>query len=134
MRTYLESELVLSGDNSLFDDWDLPLRQKHATGKDGKAVVITAETDRATYYLPIIPVVTESAAPLPKWPVGMLNPDSLKESVVGRIEAVLNKLRGDNLPGFLASLAGVVVVPGVAHYLGAMLIDKLRTDLGNAGL
>jgi hypothetical protein len=134
MQSYLKSELILSADNQLFAGWTGALRATHASDINGNHVTITPATNPSTYYLPVLPDVTGRVVPIPTWPVGALNADTLHDPIVHRIEAVLRKLRADNLPGALNDILGLFVIPGVSSFLGSMLIDQLKSELQKAGL
>jgi hypothetical protein len=133
MQAYLRTELVLSGANPLFKNWSDDLRADHAVDDSGTRIAIDPSHPEA-YLLPILPDVTGDIAPLPEWPLGALNPSTLQDQIVSRLEAVLKSLRADNLPGILSDAAGLVAIPGISHLATTALINKLTKDLQGAQL
>ncbi len=129
MKTYLECEFLLAGDNPVFNGWSFDQRADFARDKDGNRVMISKTTAAADYLLPAIPVMPEVTAPMPDWPAGALDPSSIKDGVKARIEAVIKQLRDDNLPGFGPWLIGLLAVPGIADALASALVQSFTKEL-----
>lgn len=138
MRVYLERELVLAGDNPLFEGWDLGDRQDWATGESGDRIAITDATDPKSYYLPVVPVLRDGAVPIPEvppWPKGAVNPAALKAPLRARLDAVLKQLVRDNGGGgLLPWFVGMFAVPGVVDFVVSKIAGQFETELTSAGL
>ncbi|MGD0110097.1 MAG: hypothetical protein ABSC06_39705 [Rhodopila sp.] len=57
MKEYLQRQLVLAGNNHLFDAWSLDDRKDWARDAAGERLNIDESTEPATYFLPILPVL-----------------------------------------------------------------------------
>ncbi|MBC7905675.1 MAG: patatin-like phospholipase family protein [Rhodospirillaceae bacterium] len=80
---YLKDILALPENNPLFDDWTPAQRDKYRT---------------ACGELPIIPLVDSVSVPAtPNWPKGALNPETLREGISKRIDAVIEALEDEVL-------------------------------------
>lgn len=134
MQAYLRSELVLAGDNPLFHNWPPGLRQDHAVDASGMRVAVDVTTPAGSYFLPILPDLTETLAPLPDWPIGALDPSTLHDPIVRRLEAVLGTLRADNLQGALNEVVAWAAVPGSSKLAATAVVSKLTAELQKAQL
>ncbi|MGH7070574.1 MAG: patatin-like phospholipase family protein [Acetobacteraceae bacterium] len=138
MRVYLERELVLAGDNPLFDGWGLGDRQDWAMGESGDRVGITDATDAKSYYLPVVPVVRDGAVPMPDvppWPKGAVNPAALQAPLRQRLDAVLKQVVRDNGGGgLLPWFVGMFAVPGVVDFVVSKVVSEFDKELVDAGL
>lgn len=134
MIEYLRTELLLAGDNPVFEGWnDTALRQQFACDADGNSIAVTDATPKGSYFLPIIP--TEISQPgQPEWPNEKFNPDDIRDQVEARLEGVLGLLRTAVVPGFGGWLLGLAVVPGIAGTLADKLIKWYKDDLATWGL
>jgi hypothetical protein len=143
MRNYLRTTLALRGDNSLFDKWTDANRIRWALDADGNRLGIDPLTARSAYYLPIIPDtddrgagpirVEPDGASLP-WPRGALDPADLRGPLGDRIDAVLTKLRKQELPGFGNWLLGGLLEPGLASTVADRVTTLFRNRLVDQGL
>jgi hypothetical protein len=143
MRNYLRTTLILHGDNALFNRWSDDDRIRWAVDGDGNRATITAEAARAMYFLPIIPDTTYGGTgPLPAlpdtralpWPWKALDPDDLRKPISDRVDAVLTKLRKQELPGFGGWLLGGLLEPGLASSVTDQIITAFRNSLSDQGL
>jgi hypothetical protein len=119
-RDYLLDEFVLLKDNPLFGGWTDPQRKEFVVASDPRM-------------LPIVPLVGSAAAPqpLPDWPRGKLNPDTLRGPIEGRFRAVFAKeLSGDPFKALLGIAGGYLTQSTVADYV----IDTMKAYLAKAGL
>jgi hypothetical protein len=92
-------------------------------------------TPRKDYYLPILPDVTlRGPLPLPAWPKGQYNPDTLTPMLKNRLKAVIGKLVDDNLTGALPWLLKILAIPGVVDTVADGIVGDFKKDLKDAGL
>jgi Patatin-like phospholipase len=135
MQAYLQRELMLKADNPLFDGWTLDQRKDWARGGNFERIDVEAATPPKSYYLPILPDVTQRGPlPLPVWPKGQYNPDTLTPMLKTRLKAVIGKLVDDNLTGALPWLLKVLAVPGVVDTVAEGIVGDFRKELVDAGL
>jgi hypothetical protein len=143
MRNYLRTTLILRGDNGLFNRWSNDDRIRWAVDANGNRRTITSATAAATYFLPIIPDITYGGAePLPvmpdtralPWPWKALDPEDLRKPIRDRVDAVLTKLRKQELPGFGGWLLGGLLEPGLASSVTDQIITTFRNSLADQGL
>jgi hypothetical protein len=136
MQAYLSKELLLAGDNPLFDTWTFDQRADFARDGNGVGVVITAATPKGSYLLPILPDQTQSGPlAVPAWPVGVFDPESIRAPLQKRLSAVIDKFIDDNTGGgLLPWLANLLVVPGISTVLANAVIDNFKKDLQDKGL
>ena len=134
MQNYLRTELVLAGDNPLFDGWDDGMRADWAMDDAGKRVSPVG-MNRKDYFLPIIPDQTGGPLAVPDWPSGAFDPADLEDMLEGRLTAVVRQLIDDNGGGgLLPWILGVITVPGVASFIASKITDKFTAELKAAGL
>jgi hypothetical protein len=131
MLNYLQSKLLLRGDNPLFNAWSFGERVDRSCDENGKRMEITVQTRPSSYFLPIIPVFADVAATViaPYWPRGALNPDTLNDPIKTRVAAVLSKLRKDDLPGFFGFLLGTFGIEPIAGLVASSLVAALKAAL-----
>lgn len=135
MQEYLRKELVLAGDNPLFGEWDLGMRQDFAMDEAGDRIRIDEHTPGNSYFLPIIPDRTGLQPAQPDWPKGALDPGSIEQPIRSRLDAVIRRLLADNGGGGpLPWLLGILAVPGVVGFIASKLVDEFRGELRQAGL
>jgi hypothetical protein len=135
MQAYLQREFMLLADNPLFDGWTLDRRKDFARGESFERIDVEAGTPPKSYYLPILPDVTQRGPlPLPAWPKGQYNPDTLTPMLKTRLKAVIGKLVDDNLTGVLPLLLKILAVPGVVDTVADGIVSDFRKDLTDAGL
>ena len=72
--------------------------------------------------------------PLPAWPKGQYNPDTLTPMLKTRLKAVIGKLVDDNLTGALPWLLKILAIPGVVDTVADGIVGDFRKDLTDAGL
>jgi hypothetical protein len=128
MATYLRRELTLCASNPLFDGWmaNPALVNQYAITKNGDRAPTPVSADRTSYYLPIIPLPDDNFGVfLPAWPTNAFDPATLKAPIAARVQAVLAKLREDNLPGTLGWLAQFVALDGISDAITNYLITAL---------
>ncbi|MBN9561404.1 MAG: patatin-like phospholipase family protein [Alphaproteobacteria bacterium] len=119
-QDYLLNEFVLSNNNPLFEGWTDDERKKFVVASDPTM-------------LPIVPLVGSAAAPqpLPDWPRGKLDPDTLRGPIEARFRAVFAKeLSGDPIKAVLGITGGYLMQRTVADYV----IDTMKAYLAKAGL
>jgi hypothetical protein len=130
MQFYLRSELVLKGDNKLFNNWTDDQRKDFAVDGQGQRIDPSLNR-RAEYYLPIIPDRTE--VPFtdedPDWPANALDPRPLRGPFKTRVEAVLKKARQQELPGILAWVASEGLINLLAGPIAEAIVKQLSDDL-----
>jgi hypothetical protein len=132
MATYLRRELILRGDNPLFDNWPLPLINDYSLQQDGERLEtpVTAATPKASYFLPVIPMPPDNFNVLPPaWPTGALNPATLQAPIAARADAVLGALRADNMPGFVGWAIALIVLGGVADTIASDIVAGLTKTM-----
>jgi hypothetical protein len=135
MQTYIRRDLILAGDNPLFDRWSLDARADWAMDENGNRIAINAETPKSSYFLPILPDVTGGPLSLPAWPRNIYNPSSLKDMLQSRLDAVVKKLVSDNGgTGPLPWLLGVFAVPSVVDFIAGKITAEFKDELVQAGL
>lgn len=135
MQAYLQREFMLLADNPLFDGWSLGRRKDWARDGDFERVDVEAGTPPKNYYLPILPDVTgRGPLPLPAWPKGQYDPDTLTPMLKSRLRAVINKLVDDNLDGVLPWFLKVLAIPGVVDTVADGIVGDFRKELRDAGL
>ncbi len=135
MQDYLRREMILKADNPLFGGWGLGDRQDFACDGLGNRIAIDATTAPGSYYLPILPDKTEiGPIPVPAWPVGKYNPDTLTPMLTARLDAVGQRAVGDNLHGVLAWLIKMFGVPGLVNVVTADIVSGFKDELTKAGL
>jgi hypothetical protein len=137
MAAYLRRELILRGDNPLFNNWSLDMINDYSLQENGDRLntPVTARTPKETYFLPVIamPADNFNVRP-PTWPNGCLDPSSLQQPMKARAEAVLAALRTDNLPGFAGWLIALVALGGVADTIANDIIAALMKTLADRNL
>ena len=134
MQAYLRQELVLAGDNPLFNHWQPGDRKDWAMDANGNRIDVDG-TPGPTYFLPIIPDKTGPKLPVPTWPTGAFNPDDLTAPLKQRLDAVLKKLLADNGGGgFLPWAVGLFAVPGVVDFVVSRIVGDFKSQLTTAGL
>lgn len=134
MERYLRSELVLAGNNKLFENWKDPDRARFALDDDGKPYPAHAALPpREKYYLPIIPCLLDEQ-PEPSWPVGACNPEELRSPLKTRLNAVVDRVVLDNGEGIAPWLITLFAVPGVVDLVVGKIIDGFKAQLRKAGL
>jgi hypothetical protein len=134
MQAYLRGELVLAGDNPLFDQWQAGDRKDFAVDQNGARVAIDATTPKGSYFLPVIPDRTGNEQKLPDWPVGACNPDDLTQPLKQRLKAVLDRLVHDNGTGALPWIVAMFAVPGVVDFIAPKITGDFKAQLQAAGL
>jgi hypothetical protein len=137
MAAYLRRELILRGDNSLFNNWSLGKINDYSLQQNGDRLTtaVTPETPKATYFLPVIPMPADNfGVTPPTWPNGALDPSSLQQPIKARAEAVLGALRADNLPGFVGWLVALVALGGVADTIANDIVAALTKTLADRNL
>jgi hypothetical protein len=135
MQSYLLRELLLKADNPLFDGWSLGDRQDWARDDNFERVAVEDGTPRNSYYLPVIPDKTGNGPlPLPVWPSGTYDPETLRPMLTERLSAVIKKLVDDNLDGVLPWLVKLLAVPGVVGTVVDGIIGDFKDELKDANL
>ena len=135
MQDYLRHELLLKADNPLFDGWTIGDRQDFASDDKGNRIPINNGTPPASYFLPILPDKTGGGRlPVPPWPKGVYNPDTLTPMLKARLNAVVSKIVSDNLSGPIAFLIKLLGVPGVVSTITADVVSSFKDELTKAGL
>lgn len=136
MQFYLQHVLTLRGDNPLFHRWSDDLRKDYACDSEGNRLPGAQVTNRASYFLPIIPVTTDVViTPRPEWPVGALDLDALDNPADRRIEKVLNALLdGVSLPLVLKPIVSLLIDHAASNRIVAAVIDELRSALTKKAL
>jgi hypothetical protein len=135
MQAYLQREFMLLADNPLFDGWTLDQRKDWARDGNFDRVDVEASTPPKSYYLPILPDVTlRGPLPLPAWPKGQYDPDTLTPMLKARLRAVIGKLVDDNLTGALPWLLKVLAIPGVVDTVADGIVGDFKKELTGAGL
>jgi hypothetical protein len=134
MQAYLRHELVLAGDNPLFEGWTLADRQDWAMDEKGDRIAVNAGTPAASYFLPIIPTA-DPATPLPAWPMRSYDPATLEAPLRRRLDAVVKTLVADNAgTGVLPWLIELFAVPGVVNLVSRKIVEGYRRELVAVGL
>jgi hypothetical protein len=134
MQAYLRRELVLAGDNKLFEGWTLADRQDWAMDANGDRVAVSASTPAGSYFLPIIPTV-EPEMPVPDWPARTYDPATLEAPLRRRLDAVVKTLVSDNAgTGVLPWLIEMLAVPGVVNLVSKKIVEGYRRELVAEGL
>lgn len=143
MRNYLRSTLILRGDNSLFDAWGAQDRVRWAVDATGNRMEVSAGTRTQDYFLPVIPDtsyagvgplgVFPDARTLP-WPWKKLDPQSLQQPISDRVDAILTKLRKQELPGLGGWLLGGLLEPSLADEITKEIIKAIQDGLAAQGL
>ncbi len=139
MATYLRREMILRGDNDLFNNWTFETIATYATRKNGdKFVGLTAQTPKEDYYLPVIPLPDDNfgVAP-PAWPVDALTRDELarlQQQIDVRAKAILAKLQADDLPGFAGWLLDLVAGGGLSSTIAGDVISAFTQSLTSRNL
>jgi hypothetical protein len=143
MQNYLRTALILRGDNKLFDGWndDPDLIARFAV--DANGLRTTTAGGRASYYLPVIPdtsylgtgpiAVAPNTQMLP-WPTGALDPATLRPAIGNRLDAVLNALQKQELPGFFNSILGALIEPDISGAAADKIVAAMRDELRTAKL
>jgi hypothetical protein len=136
MRSYLAQELLLSGDNPLFDRWSIDRRRDYATDENGERLAEDAvsETNGASYYLPVLPDVTGNRDVEPFWPKNATDPATLSAPLKARLNAVFKTLVNDNGQGVLPWVVGIFAVPQVVDFVAGKVVDDWRAELVRNGL
>lgn len=135
MQTYIRRDLILAGDNPLFDRWSPDARADWAMDENGNRIAINAETPKSSYFLPILPDVTGGPLSLPAWPRNIYHPNSLNDMLRSRLDAVVKKLVSDNGgTGPLPWLLGVFAVPSVVDFVAGKITAEFNDELVQAGL
>jgi hypothetical protein len=137
MAAYLRRELILRGDNPLFDRWSLGMINDDRLGPSGDRLTapVTAATPRASYFLPVIPLPSNNFGVFPPaWPNGALDPSGLRQPIEARVKAVLGALRTDNQPGAMGWLISLIALRGVADVCAGDIVDALTKSLTERGL
>ena len=134
MRAYINHQLVLRGDNSLFKGWSNDQRMDYARTVDGGRIEIAASAPHDSYYLPILPDLTGSPDVDPRWPVNAADPDKLREPLEKRLKAVLGQLVEDNADGALPWIVRMFALPGVADFVASEVVQSWKQELTEAGL
>lgn len=132
MAAYLRRELILRGDNALFDNWPLAMINDYSLQQNGDRLTtaVTAQTPKASYFLPVIPMPAGNFGVVPPtWPIGALDPSTLEAPIKARAKAVLEALRADNLPGFGAWLIALIALGGVADTIASDIVAGLTKAL-----
>ena len=134
MQVYLRTELVLAGDNPLFAGWQLDDRKDWAMDEHGTRMDVQADTPPNKYFLPVVPDKTGPPLPVPEWPAGKYNPDTLTPLLKARLQAVIDKLVSDNTHGALPWLIGLFAIPTVVDYVVSKIVEGFKKELQQAGL
>jgi hypothetical protein len=141
MQAFLRKEFVLHQKNALFDKWSQADRQRWAVDNNGVRVNdIGGLTD---YYLPIIPDLTFTAnqtdidAGLP-WSKAQLPAQcrlaASTELLKTRLQAVLDNVRRNKLPGLLGWLLQLAVSGSISQSMADNIVAMLKTELGAMGI
>ncbi|WP_186291535.1 patatin-like phospholipase family protein [Nitrospirillum viridazoti] len=143
MATYLRTEMILRASNPVFDGWfpdRLDLLKDYGLTERGTPFPgeVQAGTDRAVFFLPIIPVPEGSfGVQPPEWPTDALDTEDLEalsDRIDQRVEVLLKKVRADSLPGFGPWLLSLVASGGIASALTDRIMDDLKKTLADRGL
>jgi hypothetical protein len=135
MQVYLRRELVLTGDNPLFDRWSLDDRKDWARDANFKRINVEARTPRDSYFLPVLPDKTGNGPlQLPDWPKGQYDPDTLAPMLEKRLKAVIGKLVDDNLDGIVPWLIKLLALDGVVDTVVEGIVGDFKQELKAASL
>jgi hypothetical protein len=135
MAAYLRREFVLSGDNPVFDGWSFDQRADWCLDANGDRLALTPQTPPKSYYLPVIPLQPANLGVAePAWPKGALDVSTLRNPIRARADAVLGKLRADNLPGFGPWLLSLLVLGSASDAIADNVVNGLRASLTKRGL
>lgn len=134
MQDYLRRDLVLAGDNPLFDGWQLQHRQDWAMDEHGSRIDVRADTPKSSYYLPVVPDKTGGPLAEPDWPVDKYDPATLTPMLKARLQAVIDRLVKDNATGILPWFVEMFAVPGVVNLVSSRIVDGFKRELQEAGL
>jgi hypothetical protein len=136
MQAYLRQQLLLAGDNPLFEKWSFNDRANYATDSAGGRVNINQATAPNSYFLPVLPDKTDNGpAAVPPWPAGAFDPETIRQPLQGRLTAVIDKFVKDNAGGgLLPWLANLLIVPNISTYVANAVIDNFKKQLSDAGL
>ena len=141
MQNYLRTELILRGDNKLFNNWPVSDIQRFAVDVNGARTGTNG--GKVSYYLPIIPDTTYSGTgpiqvwpntQMLPWPTGALNPDSLAQPIQNRVDAIIKMLQQQELPGFLNSVLAIALAPGISDSVTNGIIATMTSELVAAKL
>ena len=129
-QQFLANHFTLPSDNPLFADWQNMPTLRAYFGVPG--------TPPGSIELPIIPLVGSlhprhgAAQPLPDWPLGACNPESLREPLLNRADALFKKLvAGHGLWSFLGNAAWRLYG---RKKLSTWALEKLTRALVDQGL
>ncbi len=105
-QAFLQKHFVLGNDNSLFANWTPQQRQALETTE---------------HLLPVIPVFGSAAAPqpLPTWPKGAFDPNTIDAALHQRLKKMLEKLDKDAVSGFFK-----LFIPMVNNKIAKAAADK----------
>ena len=135
MVNYLRQEFLLRADNAVFDGWNFGQRADAACTISGDRRAITETTPHDTYWLPVIPLPADNFGVLePEWPKVALDRQGLTTMIEARADAVLSKLRADNLPGFGPWFLSLLGLSGVSDTLARDIVKNIFAALQRRGL
>lgn len=138
MATYLRREFLLTADNPVFDGWSFDQRADAAVDVNGDRLAITPQTPPKTYYLPVIPLPPDNFSIIPPaWPKGELTADAIQaihDAIAARADAVVSKLRADNVPGFGPWLLSLFLLGTVSNTIADDVVAGLKTSLQGRNL
>lgn len=135
MVTYLRREFLLPANNPIFAGWTFNERSDCACNVAGDRTAITEATNPNTYWLPIIPLPPDNFETIePEWPKVALDRQQLTEMVEARADAVLSKLRADNLPGIGPWFLSLLGLSSVSDALARDVVKSIFTALQKRGL
>lgn len=135
MATYLRREFVLRADNPVFKNWSDNQRAESACAFSGYPMPIDKAADPGTYWLQVIPLPPDNFGSVePEWPVAELDRDQLLTMIKARANAVLSRLRADNLPGVGPWFLSLVGLPEISKALAEDVVNGLMAALKKRGL
>lgn len=106
-----------------------------AMDENGRRIAADERADPSSYFLPIVPDVTNDLLPVPDWPKGAYDPRNLESMLRNRLNSAVEKLVYDNSgQGPVPWLLGVLAVPKVVDFIVGRITDSFENELVESGL
>jgi len=138
MAAHLRHEMLLTGDNPVFDGWSFDQRADACVDIGGNRIAITPLTPPKSYWLPVVPLPPDNFGIVPPaWPKGALTASALQaihDAVDARTKAVVGKLRADNVPGFGPWLLTLLILGTVSETVADDVVKGLTNALTKRNL
>ena len=135
MERYLRAEMLLAGDNPLFANWSDAACKEYAVDALGNRLPDASATNRAAFYLPIIPLPPDLGQKQPDWPKRKFRADDLSEPLQARLSAVFKTLVDDNVDSLaLKWLVDLLGADKAADFVADKAVTALRRDMKKVGL